>query len=110
MDEIIGHGTWYDKVALDIIERERILGRSLNPIKVESGVAASGIPHIGSLCEVTRNYAVSLAIKEQKINSELIVFSDNKDGLRKVPLDYQKASKNTSAFQSPRFLIPSNAT
>ncbi len=85
MSEIIGHGTWYDKVASEIIERERELGRRLDLIKVESGVAASGIPHIGSLAEVTRNYAVSLAIQEQGYKSQFMVFSDNKDGLRKVP-------------------------
>ena len=98
MEEIIGHGTWYDKVALDIIERERRLGRPLDLIKVESGVAASGIPHIGSLSEVTRNYAVSLAIKEQKYNSEFIVFSDNKDGLRSVPAGLPKSLEKYIGF------------
>lgn len=82
---MIGRGTWYDKVASEIVERERKLGRSLDLIRVESGVAASGIPHVGSLSEVTRNYAVSLALQDQGHNSEFIVFSDNKDGLRKVP-------------------------
>ncbi len=85
MSRVIGHGTWYDKVAAEIIDRERKLGRSLDLIRVESGVAASGIPHIGSLAEVARNYAVSLAIEEQGYKSEFIVFSDNKDGLRSVP-------------------------
>ena len=85
MGEIIGHGTWYDKVAADIPKRERLLGRSLDLLRVESGVAASGIPHIGSFSEVTRNYAVSLALKEQGFDSEFIVFSDNMDGLRSVP-------------------------
>ena len=85
LQEVIGHGTWYDKVALEIVEREQKLGRSLDLLRVESGVAASGIPHIGSLSEVARNYAVSLALKEQDRNSEFIVFSDNKDGLRSVP-------------------------
>jgi len=82
---IIGHGTWYDKVAAKIVERERKLGRSLDLIRAESGVAASGIPHVGSLAEVTRNHAVALALKEQGYKSEFIVFSDDKDGLRKVP-------------------------
>jgi len=85
LSDIIGHGTWYDKVAFEISKREQELSRSLDLIRVESGVAASGIPHIGSLSEVTRNYAVSLALKEQGYNSEFIVFSDNKDGLRSVP-------------------------
>jgi lysyl-tRNA synthetase class 1 len=98
LEEIIGHGTWYDKVALDIIERERKLGRPLSLIKVESGVAASGIPHIGSLSEVTRNYAVSLAIKEQKCNSEFIMFSDNKDGLRSVPTGLPRSLEKYIGF------------
>lgn len=84
-EKIIGHGTWYDKMALEIIERERKLGRSLDVIRIESGVAASGFPHIGSIAEVVRNYTISLAIREQGYKSEFIVFSDNKDGLRKVP-------------------------
>ncbi len=98
MEEIIGHGTWYDKIALDIIERERKLGRSLETIRVESGVAASGIPHIGSVSEVTRNYAVSLAIKEHKCNPEFIVFSDNKDGLRSVPAGLPKSLEKYVGF------------
>ncbi|MEM1601760.1 MAG: lysine--tRNA ligase [Candidatus Bathyarchaeia archaeon] len=89
--KIIGHGTWYDKMALKIVEREHRLGRSLDVIRVESGVAASGIPHIGSLSEVTRNYAVSLAIKELGYKSEFIVFSDNRDGLRSVPAGLPKS-------------------
>jgi lysyl-tRNA synthetase class 1 len=85
LEKIIGHGTWYDKVAVDIVKREHKLGRSIDNIRVESGVAASGIPHIGSLSEIIRNYAVALALKEQGCKSEFIVFSDNKDGLRSVP-------------------------
>ncbi|MCW4019657.1 MAG: lysine--tRNA ligase [Candidatus Bathyarchaeota archaeon] len=90
-NKIIGHGTWYDKVAIEIAKRERNLGRSMDLLRVESGVAASGIPHIGSLSEVTRNYAVSLALREQGYNSEFIVFSDNKDGLRTVPKGLPKS-------------------
>ncbi|MBS7605658.1 MAG: lysine--tRNA ligase [Candidatus Bathyarchaeia archaeon] len=85
LKKIIGRGTWYDKMALKIVERERRLGRKLDVIRVESGVAASGIPHLGSVAEVVRNHAVSLALRDQGYKSEFIVFSDNKDGLRKVP-------------------------
>lgn len=83
--KIIGRGTWYDKMALRIVEREKKLGRSLDLIRVECGIGASGIPHLGSIADVTRNYAVSLALRDQGYNSEFIVFSDNMDGLRKVP-------------------------
>jgi len=82
---IIGHGTWYDKAAWALIERERRLGRSLDLIRTESGLGASGFPHIGSLGDALRNYAVALGVQAQGHDSELIAFSDDRDGLRKVP-------------------------
>ena len=87
---IIGHGTWYDKTAYELIERERRLGRDLSLIRVESGVGASGFPHIGSFADAARAYAVKLALEEMGCKSELIAFSDDKDGLRKVPAGLPK--------------------
>jgi lysyl-tRNA synthetase class 1 len=84
-EKIIGHGTWYDKTAAKIIERERKLNRSLDIIRTESGLGASGIPHIGSFSDCARSYAVTLAIQEQGFKSEYIAFADDLDGLRKVP-------------------------
>jgi len=83
--KIIGHGTWYDKTAVKIAERERKLGRSLDLIRTEMGVSASGIPHIGNLSDAIRSYAVTVALQAQNYRSELIAFADDKDGLRKVP-------------------------
>jgi len=84
-EKIIGHGTWYDKTAVKIVERERKLGRSLDPIRTESGLGASGFPHIGSFADCARSYAVALALQEQGFKSEYIAFADDLDGLRKVP-------------------------
>lgn len=90
-DKIIGRGTWYDKMAARVIERERKLGRSLGLIKTEMGIAASGFPHIGNLGDAARSFAVTLALKEQGYSSELVAFSDDKDGLRKVPVGLPKS-------------------
>jgi lysyl-tRNA synthetase class 1 len=90
MSEIIGKGTWYDKAAFELIERERKLGRSLDNIRTESGLGASGFPHIGSLADALRNLAVAMGVKVQGFDSELIAFSDDKDGLRKVPAGMPK--------------------
>jgi len=90
-EKIIGRGTWYDKMAARIIERERKLGRSLDLIKTEMGIAASGFPHIGNLSDATRSFAVTLALEEQGYNSKLIAFADDKDGLRKVPAGLPKS-------------------
>lgn len=87
---IIGKGTWYDKAASKLIEREKKLGRSLKLIRTESGLGASGFPHIGSLGDALRNYAVALGCRVQGYDAELIAFSDDKDGLRKVPAGLPK--------------------
>ncbi len=84
-EKMIGHGTWYDKMAEKIIERERRLGRSLDLIRTEMGLGASGFPHIGSLGDAARSFAVTLALREFEYPSELVAFCDDKDGLRKVP-------------------------
>jgi lysyl-tRNA synthetase class 1 len=84
-EKTIGHGTWYDKMAAKIVARERKLKRDLGLIRTEMGIAASGLPHIGNLSDAARSFAVTLALREQGFKSELIAFSDDKDGLRKVP-------------------------
>ncbi|MDW8021549.1 MAG: lysine--tRNA ligase [Nitrososphaerota archaeon] len=88
--EIIGHGTWLDKVAAELVRREKELGRSLDLIRTESGLGASGIPHIGSMADAVRAYGVTLALKELGYNSESIAFTDDMDGLRKIPAGMPK--------------------
>jgi lysyl-tRNA synthetase class 1 len=83
--KIIGKGTWIDKLADELLERERTLGRSTSLIRVESGLGASGIPHIGSLGDAVRAYGVKLALENFGYKSELIAYSDDLDGLRKIP-------------------------
>jgi len=85
MSQVIGRGTWLDKVAKRIVERERARGRGMDLIRVESGVGASGIIHIGSVGDAIRAYGVKLALGDMGYNSELVAFSDDMDGLRKVP-------------------------
>jgi len=68
-----------------VVERERRIGRSLDAILTESGVAASGVPHIGNLSDPLRAYGVTLAIRSLGYNSDMILFVDDMDGLRSVP-------------------------
>ena len=82
---IIGRGTWIDKLAAEMLRREEMLGRSTGMIRVESGLGASGIPHLGSLGDAVRAYGVKLAVEDTGRRSELIAYSDDLDGLRKVP-------------------------
>ncbi|MDG7035298.1 MAG: lysine--tRNA ligase, partial [Nitrososphaerota archaeon] len=90
MSLIVGRGTWIDKVGRSIIEREQQLKRSVQEIRVESGLGASGFPHLGSLSDALRAYAVRLSLEDQGYRSKLIAFSDDMDGLRKVPVGLPK--------------------
>jgi lysyl-tRNA synthetase, class I len=83
--DLIGKGTWLDKVASLVLARERSLGRSLDFIKVESGIGASGIPHIGSLGDAVRANGIAMSLKSMGYKSKLIAYSDDMDGLRKIP-------------------------
>jgi lysyl-tRNA synthetase class 1 len=89
-EETIGHGTWYDMMAKKVIEREQSLGRNMDKVRTEMGLGASGFPHIGSLGDAARSYAVTLALKGLDYNSELVAYCDDKDGLRKVPVGLSK--------------------
>ena len=89
-DATIGKGTWLDKVAYELIEREKRLNRSLSTIRVESGLGASGIPHLGSLGDAVRAYGIAVALKNMGYNAQLLAYSDDMDGLRKVPSGLSK--------------------
>jgi lysyl-tRNA synthetase, class I len=86
--KIIGRGTWLDRVASEVIERDKSFGRSLSLVRVESGLGASGLPHIGSVGDAIRSYGVKMALEGLGYKSELIAFSDDLDGFRKVPAGF----------------------
>ena len=104
---IIGKGTWIDKLASEVIKNEKEYGRDIDGvIKVESGLGASGIPHIGSLGDAVRAYGVKLALENLGYKSELIAYSDDMDGLRKIPEGFPKSlkehmGKSVSAIDDP---------
>jgi lysyl-tRNA synthetase, class I len=96
--QIIGRGTWLDRVASEILDREKKLGRSPSLIRVESGLGTSGVPHIGNYSDAARAYGVKLALESMGSKAELIAFSDDKDGLRKVPAGLPKSLSKYIGF------------
>ena len=81
---------WADQVAKEVVEREKKLGR-VSTFRTEMGLGASGIPHVGSTGDGIRSFVVNLALKELGVKSEFIAFSDDKDGLRKIPVGFPVA-------------------
>ena len=61
---------------------------SANPVILETGYGPSGAPHIGTFAEVARTTWVGQALERATGRHwELVAFSDDMDGLRKVPLN-----------------------
>ncbi len=84
--EVIGRGTWIDKLALDVLNRkDNLKGDHPEIIRTESGLGASGFPHIGSFADASRAYAFKLAIEDLGRKAEFLAFADDLDGFRKVP-------------------------
>src|SRR5215469_6888905 len=66
-------------------EKARDAGRE---VLFETGYGPSGLPHIGTFGEVARTSMVRHAFRvltEDRVETRLIAFSDDMDGLRKVP-------------------------
>ena len=66
-------------------DRKSIIEKK-NKIIFQTGYGPSGLPHIGTFGEVSRTCMMINALNHiREIQSELITFSDDMDGLRKVP-------------------------
>ena len=66
-------------------ERKKIFEKN-GKITLQTGYGPSGLPHIGTFGEVARTTMMVNAIKQIiDIPTEIITFSDDMDGLRKVP-------------------------
>jgi lysyl-tRNA synthetase class 1 len=66
----------------------RLKKRPKDEVIFETGYGPSGLPHIGTFGEVARTTMVRHAFRvltDDKVRTRLIAFSDDMDGLRKVP-------------------------
>lgn len=75
----------------------------------ETGYGPSGLPHIGTFGEVARTSMVKHAfevLSEGKILTKLICFSDDMDGLRKVPENLPQQDMLAANLGKPLTAIP----
>ncbi|MBK5265181.1 MAG: lysine--tRNA ligase [Alphaproteobacteria bacterium] len=73
----------------------------------ETGYGPSGLPHIGTFNEVLRTTMVRKAYEElSDIPTRLIAFSDDMDGLRKVPDNVPNQDMLTQHLGKPLTAIP----
>lgn len=77
---------WPFEEARKLVKRVAETGQT--KVLFETGYGPSGLPHIGTFGEVARTSMVRHAFEvltEGKIETRLLAFSDDMDGLRKVP-------------------------
>ena len=78
---------WPFEEARKIVKRYEKKGYP-DTVMFETGYGPSGLPHIGTFGEVARTTMVRHAfhvLTENKVKTKLLCFSDDMDGLRKVP-------------------------
>lgn len=75
----------------------------------ETGYGPSGLPHIGTFGEVARTSMVRHAFRvltEDKVKTKLICFSDDLDGMRKIPENVPDRAALEPALQLPLSAVP----
>ncbi len=77
---------WPFEEARKLVKRVEASGQT--NVLFETGYGPSGLPHIGTFGEVARTSMVRRAFEvltQGRIATKLLAFSDDKDGLRKIP-------------------------
>ena len=90
-----------------LLKDRKELIKSKNKIIFQTGYGPSGLPHIGTFGEVARTTMMINALNHmQKIDTDLIAFSDDMDGLRKVPENIPNNKVLTENIGKPLTSIP----
>jgi lysyl-tRNA synthetase, class I len=77
------------------------------PVLFETGYGPSGLPHIGTFNEVLRTTMVRRALEEMAdMPTRLVAFSDDMDGLRKVPDNIPNPAMLAENMGKPLSRIP----
>ena len=78
------------------------------PVVFETGYGPSGLPHLGTFGEVARTTMVRMAFRgltDDAIATRLIAFSDDMDGLRKIPPGLPNADRLAEDLDKPLTVV-----
>jgi lysyl-tRNA synthetase class 1 len=87
----------------------RLKRKPKDEVIFETGYGPSGLPHIGTFGEVARTTMVRHAFRvltDDKIKTRLIAFSDDMDGLRKVPDNVPQKELLAKYLNKPLTKVP----
>ena len=86
---------------------DRLAGRPRDVVVFETGYGPSGLPHIGTFGEVARTTMVRHAFSMlSDVPTRLICFSDDMDGLRKVPDNVPNKEMLAAYLKKPLTRVP----
>lgn len=101
---------WPFEEARRLIKRlERLPDGGSKTVVFETGYGPSGLPHIGTFGEVARTSMVRRAFEvltDGTRKTRLVCFSDDMDGLRKVPDNVPNKELLTAALDKPLTSVP----
>jgi lysyl-tRNA synthetase class 1 len=100
---------WPFEEAQKVIARMDRRGGPAGEVVFETGYGPSGLPHIGTFGEVARTTMVRTAFRlltEDKVPTRLICFSDDMDGLRKVPDNVPNKEMMRAHLNQPLTKVP----
>lgn len=100
---------WPFEEAKTLIKRLEKLKEPPKEVIFETGYGPSGLPHIGTFGEVARTAMVRHAYRvltEDKVPTRLICFSDDMDGLRKVPTNVPNQEMLEKHLNKPLSRVP----
>jgi len=105
-DAALESKAWVFDEARKVLARAEKLGR--DEVIFETGYGPSGLPHIGTFGEVARTTMVRQAfhVLAPEKKSRLICFSDDMDGLRKVPDNIPNGEMLTPHLEKPLTAVP----
>ncbi len=99
---------WPFEEARKIVERLEKEGGSDRTVLFETGYGPSGLPHIGTFGEVARTTMVRRAFEllAPGVKTRLLCFSDDMDGLRKVPTNVPNQEMLANYINMPLTKVP----
>lgn len=107
IDLALASGAWPFKEAEKLVKRYQAGAPEKGYVLFETGYGPSGLPHLGTFGEVARTTMVMRAFQEiSDIPTKLICFSDDMDGLRKVPTNVPNQELLAEAIGLPLTKVP----
>ena len=106
-DAAMSSKAWPFEEARRVLKRYQKAPPEKGYVLFETGYGPSGLPHIGTFGEVARTTMVMRAFQEiSDIPTKLVCFSDDLDGLRKVPSNVPNPELLEPHLQRPLTSVP----